>query len=75
MEVEYISRSIRTMTTSVQHSLQEGNALADFFTNLVFSFAGGFLINHYQGIPIEGKRIYQLERQGTPQVRRQTMDN
>lgn len=66
MEVEHICRLLKTMTARVQYSLWEGNALADFLTNLVFPFAGDFLISQYQDIPSEGKRIYNLDRQGAP---------
>ncbi|KAH0661434.1 hypothetical protein KY284_026365 [Solanum tuberosum] len=40
LEVNTIRRLQRSVSARVQHSLREGNALADFFTNLVFSFAG-----------------------------------
>lgn len=42
MEVNSIFRLKEVMSVRVQHSLREGNILADFFSNLAFDFAGTF---------------------------------
>lgn len=63
------------MTARVQNSLREGNTLADFFTYLVFSFAGDFLIQHYQDILRKDKFTLELDRQGIPQIKRQVTGN
>ncbi|KAK4724480.1 hypothetical protein R3W88_027259 [Solanum pinnatisectum] len=61
------------MSVRVQHSLREGNTLADFFANLVFHFAGIYEFNQFQEVPSAGRRIINLDKPSSPQLRiRQT---
>ncbi|KAK4736878.1 hypothetical protein R3W88_000575 [Solanum pinnatisectum] len=72
MEVNSINRLRNLISIRVQHSLREGNTLADFFANLVFHFAGTYEFNQYQEVPSEGRRIINLNK-SIPQLRiRQT---
>jgi len=57
------------MSVRVQHSLREGNTLADFFANLVFLFAGTYELRSLQEVPDIAKRIIILDKQSTPQLR------
>lgn len=70
LEVNNIRRLRRSVSARVKHSLREGNALSDFFANLVFSFAGNFQFDQLQDVPIEGKKLLHLDKQGTPYIRR-----
>lgn len=47
MVVNSIKRLCQVISVRVQHSLREGNVLANFFANLVFVFAGNFQINSF----------------------------
>ena len=42
LEVSIIRRLRRSVSARVKHSLREENALVDFLTNSIFSFAGNF---------------------------------
>ncbi|WMV58370.1 hypothetical protein MTR67_051755 [Solanum verrucosum] len=73
MEVNSINRLRNIISVRVQHSLMEGNTLADFFANLVFHFASTYEFNQFQEVPSEGKRIINLDKSNIPQLRiRQT---
>lgn len=74
LEVNDIRRLRGVVSARVKHSFREGNTLADFFTNLVFSFAGDFQINHFQDIPSEGRKLLNLDKQGTTYIRRQIQE-
>lgn len=62
-EANFIHRMRALMTTRVQHSLREGNTIADYFTNLDFNFAGTFEFIHFQDISIAGKNIINIDKQ------------
>lgn len=70
MEVNSVRALMCNISVRVIHSFREGNALADFFTNLVFYFAGDFQFNYFGEIPTIGKRILNLDKAGTPHIRR-----
>ncbi|WMV37316.1 hypothetical protein MTR67_030701 [Solanum verrucosum] len=74
LEVNTVNELMRIVSARVQHSLREGNTLADFLTNLVFIFAGGFQYNQFQELPSEVKRIINLDKVGTPHIRRISTD-
>jgi len=76
LEVNDIRRLRGVVSARVKHSFREGNTLADFFTNLVFSFAGDFQINHFRDIPStsKGRQLLNLDKQGTPYIRRQIQE-
>ncbi|WMV29056.1 hypothetical protein MTR67_022441 [Solanum verrucosum] len=40
VEIRVIKRAMENGTTMIEHTCREGNKLADFLTNYVFSFAG-----------------------------------
>lgn len=52
-----------------QHVLQEGNTLANYFANLVFSFAGTIIFNSFTEVPSTGRRILNLDKSKTPNLR------
>lgn len=66
IEVNSINRLRNSLSVRVQHSLQEGNTLADFFANLFFDFAGTYKFRSYQEVPDTGKRIIILHKQSSP---------
>lgn len=55
----------------VVDTFREGNKLADFLTNKVVNFAGADSIqfNHTDKLPVHGKAILQLDKQGIPNIR------
>lgn len=61
---------MENLSVRVVHSLREGNILADFFTNLVFDFADDFQSNCLEEVPVKGKAIINLDKKGTPNIRR-----
>ncbi|KAK4716438.1 hypothetical protein R3W88_014776 [Solanum pinnatisectum] len=61
MEVNSINRLRDLMSVRVQYSLRERNTLADFFSNLVFHFAGTYKFNLFQEVPSVGRRIINLD--------------
>lgn len=70
LEVNSINRLMSVLSVRVQHSLREGNALADFFANMIFNFAIDFQIYQLQYIPSEDGKILHMDKAGTPQIRR-----
>ncbi|WMV32083.1 hypothetical protein MTR67_025468 [Solanum verrucosum] len=57
LETSSINRMRDLLTLRVQHSLKEGNTLADYFTNLIFDFAElEHLLLLYQGGDDNGSR-------------------
>ncbi|MCD9638650.1 hypothetical protein HAX54_022740, partial [Datura stramonium] len=74
MEVNYINLLKRKLSARVQHAFREGNALTDYY-NLVFVFAGNFQFSNFQEMPSEGRRILNLEKMGTHQIRRRIIHN
>lgn len=74
LEVNSISYLRRSLSARVQHIFREGNTLADYFANLVFDLAGDYQFSHFQDIPMEGRRILNLDKSGTPHIRRRLVD-
>ena len=74
LEVNSMNLLRRSLSVRVQHSLREGNTLADYFANLVFVFAGDFQFNSLLEVPSEGRKIIILDKRGTPQIRRTISD-
>jgi len=74
LEVNSINCLRRSLSARVQHTFREGNTLADYFANLVFDFAGDYHFSHFQDIPMEGRRILNLDKSGTPHIRRRQMN-
>ncbi|KAH0635938.1 hypothetical protein KY290_036338 [Solanum tuberosum] len=69
MEVNSIKRLMETMSVRVQHSLREGNTLADYFANLVFDFAGPVEYMNFLDVPSKGKKIINLDKLSLPNMR------
>lgn len=59
---------IENISVRVVHFLQEGNILADFFTNLVIDFAEEFEYNNLEQVPAKGKAIIMLDKIGTTNI-------
>lgn len=68
-EVKTINRIRNGLSVRVQHSLREGNTLANFFANLVFSFAGTYEFSSIQEVPSAGKKIINLDKINTLSMR------
>ncbi|KAK6786499.1 hypothetical protein RDI58_015024 [Solanum bulbocastanum] len=69
LEVNKINELRGCLSARVHHSFKEGNTLADYFANLVFH-ASDLQLNQYHDIPNKGKAILNMEKIGTPQIRR-----
>lgn len=74
LEVNSISYLRRSLSARVQHIFREGNTLADYFANLFFDLACDYQFSHFQDIPMEGWRILNLDKSGTPHIRRRLVD-
>ncbi|MCD7452921.1 hypothetical protein HAX54_018666 [Datura stramonium] len=74
LEVKAIKRLMEEATVQIQHTLREGNALADYFANLDVNFAGTIQVNNNQELPTLGKEIAILEKESTPMLRITKMD-
>lgn len=73
--VNSIKELMRVITVRVVHSLREGNTLSDFFTNLVFDFTGEVHFNSFSEVPVVARRIINLDKAGTTQVRRSDLQS
>jgi len=69
MVVNSINRLKEMLSVRVQHSLREGNTLADFFANLFFHFASNYEYKSFQDVPSSGKKIINLDKYKTPYMR------
>lgn len=52
-----------------QHVLREGNTVANFIANIVFSFAGITQFHSYNDLPSAGRRLINLDMSQTPHLR------
>lgn len=77
LDVGNIKDLIRNRQVKVEHTVREGNQLADFFTNYNFLFVGTTVhkFNNFQEVPIQAKAIIQLEKSGIPNIRIKKMQN
>lgn len=69
LEIHSINWSGISVSARVPYSFQEGNTHADCLTNLVFNFPGEHRFNNIQDLPIEGRRIVNLDKSSTPKIR------
>lgn len=55
----------------VKHVLREGNKVADFFTNLIFSFAGteSKIFQSFQEVSKEGKSLIIIDEKQVANIR------
>lgn len=70
MVVKSIGTLIENLSVRVIHFHRKCNTLADFFANLIFDFAGDFHFNNVEQVPWLGKAIIELDKKGTPNIRR-----
>lgn len=54
----------------IKHSFREGNKVAEYFTNLVFDFAGNFQFNSLQEVLRQGRRLKKIDKLSIPNIRR-----
>lgn len=61
----------------VQHTLREGNKVANYFTNLIFSFAGTKNINFQfiQQVPKRGRALLVMDTNQVSYIRILKMQN
>ncbi|XP_075092125.1 uncharacterized protein LOC142172415 [Nicotiana tabacum] len=52
-----------------QHVFREGNSLADFIANIVFSFAGTFEFHSFSELPSAGRRLINIDKSQSPNLR------
>lgn len=53
----------------IKHVMNEGNKVADFFTNFAFSFAGTRDFHNNQEIPEEAKALITMDKKKIPNLR------
>lgn len=46
-----------------KYVLREDNKLVDYFTNVVFYFAGTIQFNNFQDLPTEAKRLIKAKKE------------
>lgn len=69
MEVNSINRIGSAISLRVQHSLKEKNTFIDLFANMIFIFAGTYEFISFQEVSSEGKKITNLDKCNTPNIR------
>ncbi|KAH0650163.1 hypothetical protein KY284_030075 [Solanum tuberosum] len=74
LEVNSINCLRRSLSASVHHIFREGNTLTNYFANLVFDFVSDYQFIHFQDTPMEGWIILNLDKSGTPHIRRRLVD-
>ncbi|XP_075084856.1 uncharacterized protein LOC142168095 [Nicotiana tabacum] len=52
-----------------QHMFKEGNSVADFIANMVFSFAGTSEFHSFSELPSAGRRLINLDKSQSPNLR------
>ncbi|XP_019246545.1 PREDICTED: uncharacterized protein LOC109226206 [Nicotiana attenuata] len=52
-----------------QHVFREGNSVADFIANIVFSFASTSEFHSFSKLPSAGRRLINLDKSQTPNLR------
>lgn len=62
MEVQECNSIRKDKSVKVEHVYREGNNLADYFANLAVHFAGTKTFNLFQEVPIEGRKIINMDK-------------
>ncbi|WMV55803.1 hypothetical protein MTR67_049188 [Solanum verrucosum] len=77
MEVRRIHVLKEGLEVAIVHTPREGNKLADFMANIVFSFAGTNYIcyNDFQYLPSEAKTILNMDKIQLPILRIRKIQN
>lgn len=70
IQVKSIKALIESISVMVIHFHREGNTLADFLANWVFTYAGEFHYNNVEQLPDKGKPICKFDKAGTINIRR-----
>nr|XP_016451963.1 PREDICTED: 14.7 kDa ribonuclease H-like protein [Nicotiana tabacum] len=68
-EVKKIKEIKKNYNVIFQHVLREGNTVADFLANLVFSFTGAIQFHSFSEMPSAGRRLINLDKSKTPNFR------
>lgn len=68
-EVKRIKEMKEQFNVIFQRVLREGNTVADFLANLVFSFAGTIQFHSFSELPSVGKRLINLYKSQVPNLR------
>ncbi|KAH0720359.1 hypothetical protein KY285_005160 [Solanum tuberosum] len=71
LEIRIIQELMKGMEVVIEHTLREGNRMADFLANLVFSFVGTEIIsfNTFQDLPKKAKTLLNMDKSQTPNHR------
>lgn len=69
IEVHAIEEMRRDKKVQICHVLREGNSLTDYFTNLVFDFAGDFIFHNFQEVLSTGRKIINSNKSLLPYIR------
>lgn len=68
-EVRRIKEIKESYNVLFQHVMREGNKVADYLANLVFSFAGTIIFHSFQELPSEGKALINMDKAQVPNLR------
>ncbi|KAG5620989.1 hypothetical protein H5410_006207 [Solanum commersonii] len=77
MEVRRIQILKEGLEVAIVHTLREGNKLADFMSNIVFSFTSTNFTyyNNFQELPTEAKTILNMDKSQIPNLRIRRIQN
>ncbi|XP_049359182.1 uncharacterized protein LOC125823854 [Solanum verrucosum] len=77
LEIRRIQELMKGMEVVIEHTFREGNKVADFLANLVFSFEGTEIIsfNTFQDLPKEAKTLLNMDKSQTPNLRIKQFQN
>ncbi|XP_060202597.1 uncharacterized protein LOC132631015 [Lycium barbarum] len=67
--IKEINRMGRNQTTQIQYIFREGNAVADFLTNLAFDFAGTVQFHNLQELPSAARKLINMDKAQVPNLR------
>ncbi|WMV25454.1 hypothetical protein MTR67_018839 [Solanum verrucosum] len=69
LEVKWFKQLRNNGVIRVEYVLREGNQLADYFANMGAHFVGTKEYNNIQEVPLQGRRIINMEKDEVPSLR------
>ncbi|WMV33092.1 hypothetical protein MTR67_026477 [Solanum verrucosum] len=56
-------------TVNIEHTYRKGNTLADYLANYAFEVIGRQQFNTYSELPLQGRKILNLDKHSVPNLR------